>query len=83
MMYIFNTCADTIRTLPTLQYSETIPEDLDTRGEDHIADDIRYMCMMNPLPPRISVPAPQIPEDDPLNLWADRKKMRRYDFYRI
>lgn len=35
LLQIFNTCKHMIRTFPLLQYSETIPEDLDTNGEDH------------------------------------------------
>ena len=44
MMYIFNTCKSTIRTLPLMMYDEHKPEDLDTKLEDHIADAIRYFC---------------------------------------
>lgn len=46
LLQIFNTCKHAIRTLPLLQYSETIPEDLDTNGEDHYADSLRYLCML-------------------------------------
>ncbi|MGP1544165.1 MAG: phage terminase large subunit [Candidatus Fimenecus sp.] len=52
MMYIFNTCKDFIRTIPTLMYDEHKPEDLDTDGEDHIADEVRYFCMSRPIKPR-------------------------------
>jgi len=38
----FKTCLNTIRTLPTLVHDEKKPEDLDTRGEDHAADALRY-----------------------------------------
>ena len=40
---IFSTCPNMIRTLPTLVHDELHPEDLDTAGEDHCADDLRYM----------------------------------------
>ena len=43
--YVFNTCKEFIRTIPTLQYSERVPEDLDTKQEDHIADEWRYLLM--------------------------------------
>lgn len=49
MLYFFNTCKDMIRTLPLMQYSETVPEDLDTDLEDHEADQLRYMCMARPM----------------------------------
>lgn len=50
-MYVFNNCTAFIRTIPTLQYSKTKPEDLDTTQEDHVADDWRYMCMARPIKP--------------------------------
>lgn len=53
MMYIFRNCQAFIRTIPLLQYDEHKPEDLDTDGEDHVADECRYMCMSRPLKPRI------------------------------
>ena len=46
MLYFFNTCKHAIRTMPLLQYSESIPEDVDTEGEDHHADSLRYLAMM-------------------------------------
>ena len=48
MLYFFKTCRDTIRTLPALQHDEMNPEDLDTNGEDHAADETRYACMSRP-----------------------------------
>ena len=52
MMYIFNNCKGFIRTIPTLLYDEHKVEDLDTEGEDHIADETRYFCMSRPIKPR-------------------------------
>ena len=51
MMYIFRTCKAFIRTIPLLQFDEHRPEDLDTDGEDHVADEVRYMCMARPIKP--------------------------------
>jgi hypothetical protein len=48
MLVVFSTCLDTIRTLPALQHDPARPEDVDTNGEDHAADDIRYACMSRP-----------------------------------
>ena len=59
MMYVFSNCKAFIRTIPTLQYSQNKPEDLDTDGEDHVADEVRYFCMTRPINPVI----PQ--EEDP------------------
>ncbi len=39
---IFDTNVNMIKTLPALIHSETNPEDVDTRGEDHAADELRY-----------------------------------------
>lgn len=39
----FSTCPNAIRTIPTLIHDEKNPEDLDTRGEDHCADEARYL----------------------------------------
>jgi hypothetical protein len=48
MMFVFSTCVDFIRTVPVLQHDKARPEDLDTTGEDHAADDGRYACMSRP-----------------------------------
>ena len=44
-MYIFNTCLQFKRTIPTLQRDEKNPEDIDTKSEDHIADEIGYFVI--------------------------------------
>jgi hypothetical protein len=48
MIFFFDHCRDTIRTLPMMQHSETNPEDLDTDSEDHAVDEVRYACMSRP-----------------------------------
>jgi hypothetical protein len=48
MLVVFSTCVDTIRTLPALQHDTAKPEDVDSDGEDHAADEIRYACMSRP-----------------------------------
>ena len=53
MMYIFRNCKAFIRTIPILMYDEHKPEDLDTDGEDHVADEVRYFCMSRPIKPEI------------------------------
>ena len=52
-MYVFDNCKAFIRTMPLMMYSETKPEDLDTKLEDHVADEVRYMCMSRPISPII------------------------------
>ena len=66
-MYVFNTCRAFLRTVPALLYDEAEVEDLDTRQEDHAADECRYFCMSRPLAPR-QTHAAQPVGDDPLNM---------------
>jgi len=47
MIYCFDTCRDSIRTLPVLQHDPDNPEDMAV-GEDHAADEWRYACMSRP-----------------------------------
>ena len=49
MLGTFNTNKDFIRTMPMLQHDSNNIEDLDTKSEDHIADDSRYFAMSRPL----------------------------------
>lgn len=48
MLFFFDSCYHTIRTLPMLLHCEKRIDDLDTRGEDHLADALRYLCMSRP-----------------------------------
>ena len=77
MLYVFNTCKGFIRTIPLLQYDEVKPEDLDTEGEDHIADEVRYMCMARPIQPVMKKESNPV-LDDPLDL--HKKERVRYDW---
>lgn len=70
-MYIFENCKDFIRTIPLMMYDKTKVEDLDTGLEDHIADEVRYMCMSRPIKPIMPVETPKI-LSDPLNQFAKR-----------
>lgn len=56
MIYTFSTCTDSIRTIPALQHDADKPEDLDTDGEDHAADEWRYACMSRPYQPARAAP---------------------------
>jgi hypothetical protein len=47
-MFFMDNCIDAIRTLPAMQHSPTNIEDVDTSGEDHAPDEIRYACMSRP-----------------------------------
>lgn len=73
MMYVFNNCKGFIRTIPTLLYDEHKVEDLDTEGEDHVADETRYFCMARPIKPRQAA-IPDEYANNPLNLFLDIPK---------
>ncbi len=45
MLQVTANCVNLIRTLPEMVYDQTQPEDLDTDGEDHAADELRYAVM--------------------------------------
>lgn len=83
MLYVFSTCRHFIRTVPALVYDETDVEDVDTDGEDHIYDELRYVCMANPIAPRpaqrrrVMVWDPL--DQDPLH---QRRTAATNDFYR-
>ena len=73
MMYVFSNCKAFIRTMPTLEYSKNKPEDLDTNGEDHVADEVRYFCMARPMKPPKGQPADPY-KHSPLALYLDIPK---------
>ena len=73
MMYVFSNCKAFIRTIPALQYDEHKVEDLDTEGEDHVADEARYFCMSRPIKPRVNK-KPDDYENNPLNVYLDIPK---------
>ena len=52
MAFVFSTCRDFIRTVPALQHDPARPEDIDTKSEDHAADEARYAFMSRPYLPR-------------------------------
>lgn len=65
-MYVFENCRAFIRTVPLLSFSASNPEDLDTSGEDHAADEWRYFCMDRPIKPIVREEKRII--SDPLNM---------------
>ena len=73
MMYVFKNCEDFIRTIPLLQFDEHKVEDIDTDGEDHIADEVRYFLMSRPIKPR-TAPKPDEYINSPLHTILDIDK---------
>ena len=72
MMYVFKNCEAFIRTIPLLCYDEHTPEDLDSTMEDHVADEWRYFCMLNPIRPRMHHEQRR-PLSDPLDQYRRRR----------
>jgi hypothetical protein len=50
MMLIYKTCTNFFRTMTTLPMDETHVEDVDTKAEDHIYDEVGLACMARPMP---------------------------------
>ena len=80
MLYVFRTCSHFIRTVPALVYSQTDVEDVDTKGEDHAYDELRYVLMENPIAARKTV-QPRLEIWDPLST-EDTETWDRMDYYR-
>lgn len=86
MLYVVGAaCPNLIRTLPALQHDERKPEDVDTEGDDHCGDTLRYGCMSRPYtPPAVRVPElkllKQMTYDDLLPL---RRKKQQGAYSRI
>ena len=59
MIYFFDTCRDSIRTIPALPHDENRPEDVDTKAEDHAGDETRYAAMSRPYVREMVTPAPK------------------------
>jgi hypothetical protein len=79
MMYIFDHCKEFLRTFPELIEDDKDPEDVDSDCEDHSYDETRYLCMMNPIPPRKDVPVAK-PKYNPLD---NEPVYDRYGFMRL
>ena len=77
-------CEDFWRTVPTLQHSDKDPEDLDTDGEDHVADEVRYACMSRPWKPKLitgdtGLKFPQLPSQMTMTQLVERNKRLRLE----
>jgi hypothetical protein len=54
-IFFFNTCVDSIRTIPALQHDMGRPEDVDSSLEDHAGDCCRYACASRPYMARVPI----------------------------
>lgn len=73
LLYVMRACRHTIRTIPALIYDPMRPEDVDTAGEDHIYDALRYFLMSRPTGPE-RAKALVRPQFDPLSAGTKGKK---------
>lgn len=51
LFVVHEACPHLVRTLPALEYDAHRIEDVDTDGEDHAYDSLRYFCMARPWAP--------------------------------
>lgn len=74
-LYVLDSCRDFIRTIQTLVYDEHNPEDLDSKGEDHAADALRYFLMSRPCKPLLRKPDKRtLFAMDPLDQYKQRRR---------
>ena len=79
MLYAMDCCRDLVRTLPALQHDPARPEDVDSSGDDHLADAARYAVMSRPWAPALK-PAQPVREPGtirPVDLRPVRRKEGR------
>lgn len=79
-IHYFRNCVDSIRTIPSLVYSETRVEDLDTDGEDHAADTDRYF--LQTLKNRKSAP-PKTREQKKIDEFQKKQGIIKDDLMRL
>jgi len=69
---IFSNCTHFITTFPANIHDERKPEDLNTDGEDHTADEARYACASRP--PDTVFPKKKL---NPNSVWARYQRKRK------
>jgi phage terminase large subunit len=74
---VFSTCKHLARTLPSLVHDKLKPEDLDSNGEDHACDALRYHLRGSTQAPE--TPVSTLPEEEAAFLaQADKKYSERF-----
>ncbi len=76
-------CTYLARTLPSLVSDRTRPEDVDTDGEDHAADALRYFVQSRPSPERSANRSITPPEGSPAYYMAQMRKPTGRSFGRV
>ncbi len=81
-LQVFSTCYRLIETLPGLVHDQKNPEDVDTNGDDHAADSLRYGLMTRPhLSKRPFVKPPAQSFESIMNRSLEERKLRGYVGY--
>ena len=75
MFDVFRSCPEFIRTIPNLVYDDKNVEDVDTKQEDHIYDECRYVLMSRIIAVRKNKEKP-LPLEDPLDLYKEERERR-------
>ena len=82
-LQVFKTCYEFIRTFPTLVYDQVRTEDLDSDGEDHAADAVRYGIMTNPAPTETSMEVKQRLFNQRMRKNRERNRPHKPGVYRL
>jgi len=53
MLMVYGTCDQFIRTIPDITVAKNDPEEIETKGEDHIFDSACHICMARPIALRV------------------------------
>ena len=77
MLYVFNTCKNFIRTVPSLCYDTLNVEDIDTSAEDHVYDECRYVLMHIPIKSKVHHSVKESEKFSPLSSNSKKVKFLR------
>lgn len=75
-IYFFETCENAVETIQSLVHSDSDPEDLNSDGEDHAADAIRYGVMSRPPLPEIEAPHVLKTYDQRVVDWTKKRRAK-------
>ena len=84
MLYFLDSCMDSIRTIPMLQFDSNRYEDVDSSGEDHAGDETRYAVMSRPWQPAeakapVPIQWPKPLDEIPITEYLRQKRKARLE----